>query len=1109
MTTMGHVGRASSGSSVVRSSPPFVDRADCVARMMGELRATVRGNPRMVMVEAHAGTGKTRLVREFLARIEDLNLRVIYGRGIEHRSGSFQAFDTLLGELALQAPSGEAASAPATLPLFARDDDEGVRARRFMQLGRAALALCRSQPTILVVDDLHFCDAASLELLQHLVFAASDAALNAPVPLMVIATLRPPAAGSPLATVAARLRREEFVSTIELAGLDEDHVGELLRGLGLRRAANQLVRTISRATAGNPLFVQEALRHLERRGALLAVGEELTTTASAPELSLPQELSEALAARIEALCAETRDVLSAAALLGEHFTLDLLVETSARDEDRVVAAIDEGLAHDLLYEQHEALHFTHSLIHRAFYARLGKLSRRRLHARAAATLAARRRGPETTLEVSQHLIAAGNAADDDLVIAVCPQAGHFALSSFAPADAAAAYELALRAAERLGRAPSERAELHALASVAYYRNSDRGPALSHCENALALVRELRDAAGEVAALTQRLQIVHVLGRSEYGETFDTSELESALLALGEREPGLRSRVLSTLASTMWVRRDAARAEGLAQQALEIACGNGDAATAAHALTLLALSRFQRIALQQSVDEFREAIRRARDAGDLWAQGRSEQRLPLPLFMLGEVRQAEAIADNAVHLGRSTNDWAGVSHAAALQTVCAAARGRLDWAERTAHVSMVMVRRSRYHWSASLALPALACALALTGRSAQARQILAELDPEDKTPSETASGSAFLMYLYGRLIDAWSGGGGDPTELLSIMERRTRRWRQDAYALAMLCALAELAALGGVTTAGRWLEEPLAHALKQGAHLTTGWVFSVARCLGVLRHTAGAHDEARELFELAIEVTEEQAPVEQARSRLALAELLLEIGETERGGQELSLAVASCDELDLRPFSLRARQLGQQYAIRMPSMAPQETALRPTPHAARPADFKAPSDSGELRVVFFSDMEGFTALIDRLGDRRARQVVRIHDRILRAAVAQHGGSEIQHTGDGLMVAFDSADAALRCARQIHSDCDRHSLTQPSAPIRVRIGIHAGMTLAQEDRLFGATINAAARLCDRARAGTTLVSEAVRELLPDELVTLSDAGSQELKGFSTPFRVYEVS
>jgi class 3 adenylate cyclase len=169
--------------------------------------------------------------------------------------------------------------------------------------------------------------------------------------------------------------------------------------------------------------------------------------------------------------------------------------------------------------------------------------------------------------------------------------------------------------------------------------------------------------------------------------------------------------------------------------------------------------------------------------------------------------------------------------------------------------------------------------------------------------------------------------------------------------------------------------------------------------------------------------------------------------------------------------------------------------------------RKPEESGGLRTVLFTDVEGSTALTQRLGDAGARDVLRAHERIVREALKAHGGSEVKALGDGFMASFSSATGALECAIATQRAFAEHNETVEEA-IRVRIGLNAGEPIAEAEDLFGTAVNLAARIAAKAEGGEILASDVVRQLVAGKGFLFSDRGSVALRGFEDPVRLYEV-
>lgn len=168
----------------------------------------------------------------------------------------------------------------------------------------------------------------------------------------------------------------------------------------------------------------------------------------------------------------------------------------------------------------------------------------------------------------------------------------------------------------------------------------------------------------------------------------------------------------------------------------------------------------------------------------------------------------------------------------------------------------------------------------------------------------------------------------------------------------------------------------------------------------------------------------------------------------------------------------------------------------------------PSPEGTVTVLF-SDIEGSTTLTERLGDLQAQQALHVHNFFFRQQVKAHGGFEVKSLGDGFMVVFSSARRALDCAIAIQRIFARYNDTHPHLPIPVRIGLHTGEVIKEDDDFFGKNVIIASRVAQQARGGQILVSALFKELT-DSAGDLSfvPVGEFQLKGLSDSYQLYEL-
>jgi class 3 adenylate cyclase len=162
------------------------------------------------------------------------------------------------------------------------------------------------------------------------------------------------------------------------------------------------------------------------------------------------------------------------------------------------------------------------------------------------------------------------------------------------------------------------------------------------------------------------------------------------------------------------------------------------------------------------------------------------------------------------------------------------------------------------------------------------------------------------------------------------------------------------------------------------------------------------------------------------------------------------------------------------------------------------------------TILFSDIEGSTDLANRFGDRVWLGLLKEHNKLVRACIRKHRGTEVKTIGDGFMLTFSSSLAGLDCAIAMQEAMARRSdETYGEWPIRIRIGLHAGEVLHSGGDVYGAHVNLAARVASHAQGGQILVSGLLYELArPVTAVRFSPPDEVELKGFEGMHRVHEV-
>ena len=176
---------------------------------------------------------------------------------------------------------------------------------------------------------------------------------------------------------------------------------------------------------------------------------------------------------------------------------------------------------------------------------------------------------------------------------------------------------------------------------------------------------------------------------------------------------------------------------------------------------------------------------------------------------------------------------------------------------------------------------------------------------------------------------------------------------------------------------------------------------------------------------------------------------------------------------------------------------------PTPSSGELASLSADVGTDGTVTILFCDMVDYAGMTERLGDQTSRQVLREHHRMVRQALARHGGREISVQGDGFMVAFGGVARALRCAVDIQRAFHAYVPADDGEPIAVHIGIHTGDAVDEGDDYLGHTVIVASRLADAAAPGQILVSSLSEQLVQGSGEFAFDGHREtQLKGLARP-------
>jgi predicted ATPase len=362
--------------------------------------ATGRGQA--VLVAGEAGIGKSRLVRELAAELAQDGWVILQGNCFERdRALPYGPVAELLRNTLDNPPSpavlaqlGQRAldlarvlpeltrALPADLEP-ARTDPEQDRWRLFQVAGQVLGDAASQAPAMLIVEDVHWADDASLELLHS--FARTLARRR----ILLLLTYRSDEVDRALRQLVESLDRERLARALSLVPLEPTDVDAMLRAtLGLDRSPRRdFLELVSSLTEGNPFFIEELVRALIADGQLIRSAGTWTWAASVAELRVPRTVLAAVQRRSERLTDQAHQALQLAAVVGQRFGFELLSTLLGLQEAQLLAAIKELIGAGLVVEvSAEQLAFRHALTREAILTQLLARERRLLHQRVAETM---------------------------------------------------------------------------------------------------------------------------------------------------------------------------------------------------------------------------------------------------------------------------------------------------------------------------------------------------------------------------------------------------------------------------------------------------------------------------------------------------------------------------------------------------------------------------------------------------------------------------------------------------------------------------------------------------------------------------------------------------
>ncbi len=500
---------------------PYVGRSEERALLRQTVSRAVAGSGGVALIAGEAGLGKTRLVEEIAAEAKASGMFVVRGQCYDMEGAlpyipfveaieygltvtTQDAFRSAMGdagpEIARFVPKVRVAYPDLPPPLALPSD----QARHYMFesvcdfFGRAAAI----QPMLIVLEDLHWADESTTQLLESVARRVGRA------PLLVIGTYRDVDLhpGHPFMRGIEHLSRLQTVSRITLKRLSAIEVASMLRALSGQEPPERLAQVIYSETEGVPFFVEEVYRHLAEEHRLTDAAGKWLPQVEIGEVEVPETIRLVLGRRIDRIGETAQRILTIAACIGRTFTFEFLAELAEEAEDDLLDALDEAERARLLVAQEgrqPRFVFAHEQIRQTLLGRMSFVRRQRLHRRVADTLERIHAGHlnEHVSDLAYHLAQAGAR---ERAAEYLHQAGTSAAARLATPEALAFFA---RAAELAGPGPARRAALRTRGELLLGLFRGR-------EATVDLELAMREAA-EQGATAEEMEALLRLGRAHY------------------------------------------------------------------------------------------------------------------------------------------------------------------------------------------------------------------------------------------------------------------------------------------------------------------------------------------------------------------------------------------------------------------------------------------------------------------------------------------------------------------------------------------------------------------------------------------------------------------